>query len=257
MITETPFYFGSIKKLTGAFGQLFSNIKIQRFNEDGSIDKTISVPIRYSPGQKWLSARNERDLDNKVRIRESLPRMGFEITGIQYDSTRQLNPLRNNNKFKDNDIEKFLKQLIPVPYDISYSLNIKVKNADDGLQILEQILPFFCPSYNIRIEDIPQLGITRDVRLLFTGNISTSDNYEGSYTENREITHELSFVMKGYIYPHIKDSGIIREAIAKIYGNTVPQGDREVLEARPVPLTANFGNEEWTAKVTKRLEQDE
>ena len=32
---------------------------------------------------------------------------------------------------------------MPVPYNLGFDLNILVKQQDDGLQILEQILPFF------------------------------------------------------------------------------------------------------------------
>ena len=51
---------------------------------------------------------------------------------------------------------------MPVPYTIAFEVAIISKNQDDGLQIIEQILPYFQPHYNLSIKLIPSMKETRD-----------------------------------------------------------------------------------------------
>ena len=56
----------------------------------------------------------------------------------------------------------------------------------DGLQIVEQILPYFQPDYTITINTIPSMGIKRDVPIILN-NVSYEDTYDGSYTQRRAV----------------------------------------------------------------------
>ena len=90
MLINTPFYHGIIRKVIVSFGNLFSNIKIERRSDgsvDGTLEQTIAVPIAYSCKEKWV-VRIEQDptLDHHTFI--LLPRIAFEITGMTYDSAR-------------------------------------------------------------------------------------------------------------------------------------------------------------------------
>ena len=82
------FYHSTIKRAVSVFGTLFNNISIKR--PDGEF---IKVPLAYGPRQKWI-ARLQQDadlgLDGSTRTALSLPRMGFELTSIDYDGTRKL-----------------------------------------------------------------------------------------------------------------------------------------------------------------------
>ena len=79
------FYHSTIKRAVSVFGTLFNNITIKR--TDGKI---IPVPLAYGPRSRWI-ARLQSSLDpvsKKPAI--SLPRIGFELTTIEYDGSRKL-----------------------------------------------------------------------------------------------------------------------------------------------------------------------
>lgn len=132
----------------------------------------------------------------------SNPTIGFTPTGGDSPSTTAIATAK---------ISEITYAFQPVPYNMDLSLNIMVKNNDDGNQILEQILPFFTPEFSISVKEIPPLGIIKDIPVILTGVTSTED-YEGDFLgERRSIIHTLSFIMKAYLYGPIKDSGLIKE----------------------------------------------
>ena len=67
---------------------------------------------------------------------------------MNYDPVRKLNSTQKNSYILTSDKKTLRTQYIPVPYDLQFILSIFVRNADDGTQILEQILPYFMPDWN-------------------------------------------------------------------------------------------------------------
>ena len=149
----TYFYNESLRKTIIAFGSLFNDIYINRRNSAGTDVQTLKVPLAYGPKQKFL-VRLEADpnLDQKVAI--TLPRIGFEIAGLDYDPSRKLNRILKRKKVKstsDDKVKSMSTQYSPVPYNVNFELFVMTKNSDDGIQIVEQILPFFQPEYTVTI----------------------------------------------------------------------------------------------------------
>ena len=135
-----------------AFGTLFNNIHLVRKNNSGNIIQTMKVPLAYGPRQKWLQLIDQDpSLDNKVAI--TLPRLGFEIQNLSYDTTRKLNRVQQFRKVKGSAgaSGKLDTQYMPVPYNLDIELYAMAKQSDDALQIVEQILPYFQPDYTLRI----------------------------------------------------------------------------------------------------------
>ena len=302
-ITNTPFYFSSIRSLTAAFGSLFDNIHIMRYNTDGSLAKNILCPLAYSAGDKtiiMLQQRNPSIQQDKVDIKVSLPRIGYELTSMAYDSTRKGQTIAQNvyvpgsnvnfnaatavntatstinitnhgfasgkavtynvngggaiggltdgttyyvSLVDSNNIKLattftnaianstltltsvgsgtqyfstgYTMQFVPVPYTFDYTLSIFVKYIDDGLQIMEQILPYFTPFYTVSINDfVNPEGQKRDVPIFLT-SITSEDLYQGDVAEDRIITWTLTFTANYWVYPPVHDNtGIIKtEAI--------------------------------------------
>ena len=50
---------------------------------------------------------------------------------------------------------------MPVPYNVSFELNIITKLNEDALQIIEQILPFFQPAFNVTVDLVSSIGEKR------------------------------------------------------------------------------------------------
>ena len=176
---------------------MFNDIHINREDVAGGVNRTIKVPINYGPKEKML-ARLDADPELK-RPAIVLPRMSFELTDLNYGPTRKLNTIGKIVAANPNDANAAKYQYTPVPYDLNFILSIAVKNADDGTRILEQILPFFTPSWNSTVDLIPELGIKLDIPIVLNA-VSSEDSYEGDFEARRSIVWTLSFTMKGYIF---------------------------------------------------------
>lgn len=196
------FYHGLIKKYISIFGTLFNNIYVQHRNNNNQLVETLKVPLAYAPKQKFLvRISGDPNLDKKVGMQ--LPRMGFELQAVTYDSTRKLQSIgKLANRYQDNLGTVYN----PVPYNLNMNLFIFCKNAEDGTQIIEQILPFFKPEFTITINALPTMGIKFDVPIILS-SINVEDNYEGNFEQRRSIVWTLTFDIKGSLYPNIRGKG--------------------------------------------------
>lgn len=209
MLNTGNFYWGTIRKCIIAFGNLFNNIEIDRLNSSGSINKTIRVPLAYAPRQKFLARIDQLPNPEERNVQVVLPRMSFELIRIEYDSTRKLGATQQNRYVTGGN--NLSTQYVPVPYNIYINLYVYSKNSDDALQIVEQILPYFNPDFNLTIKAVPDLNIKHDIPIILE-NIDFSDTYDGEFTERRAIVWTLSFVMKTNFYGPATKQGVIRSA---------------------------------------------
>jgi hypothetical protein len=139
-----------------------------------------------------------------------LPRMAFDITGITLDTTQKMAKRNIISETHGSDITKKKTIKHYTSYDIGMSLYILAKNQDDGLQIVEQILPYFQPEYNVTITPVEGFNYKQDVSVIL-GGISIDDQYEGDFTERRVLTYQLDFTMKMKFFGPTADQKIIRE----------------------------------------------
>ena len=128
--------------------------------------------------------------------------MSFEMTSIQYDATRKSGITQT---FKASDGTNLKKVFMPVPYNIGFELSIFSKLNDDALQIIEQILPFFQPSFNITINLVSSIGEKRDVPIVLD-NISFRDEYEGDFTTRTALIYTCLL----YTSPSPRDRSLSR-----------------------------------------------
>lgn len=203
------FYNESTRNVVVGFGSIFNNIQLAKKDGSGNITQTMKVPLAYGPKQKWLARLTEDpNLNKKVAV--TLPRIGFEISGLEYDSARKLNKMVKVKKVADGEDNEQLKSgFMPVPYNVNFELFIMSKNSDDSLQILEQILPYFQPEYTVTLREVPELDIIRDVPVVLN-SISYEDNYEGDFASRRAIIYTLSFTAKYYLYGPVTSQNIIK-----------------------------------------------
>lgn len=193
------------------FGTMFDDVDVQRFNDAGERVQTLRVPIAYGPKEKFLvRISDDPNLDKEIAL--SLPRMAFEMTNMTYDPTRKLPSTIKNTHVSSTDKDKRLTQFTPVPYNIDMSLYVFVKNADDGVQILEQIFPFFTPEWTSQVRLIPEMGLTYDVPTVLN-SFTTEDTYEGDFSTRRALIHTLNFTIRGYVFGPVRSSGVIKRSI--------------------------------------------
>jgi len=207
-----PHYYNeAIRKTVIAFGTLFNNIEIQKVDPTvGTTLEVEKVPLAYGPKQKFLT-RLEQNPDVTRKVAITLPRLYFELTGVEYDAQRKTSPIQKFRAVISDEGSEVKVQYVPVPYNLSFELGIIAKSQDDGLQILEQILPYFQPNFNVTLNFIPDMNEKRDVAIILN-NISHEDDWEDSFSQRRSITWTLNFTAKSYIYGPYSNNGIIRKA---------------------------------------------
>lgn len=247
----TYYYHEIIRKTIVAFGTLFNQIHIRHNDQSGNSISDIRVPIAYGPRQKFLARiQQQSELNKATQI--SLPRMSFEMNSIQYDPSRKSSVVQT---FKTCDVSGNVKKVfMPVPYNIGFELNILTKLNDDALQIIEQILPYFQPGFNVTIDMIESIGEKKDVPIVLD-SINFQDDYEGDFSTRRALIYTLSFTAKTYLFGPVADStdGLIRKIQVDMYTSTdIQNANRELrYTLRPIPIDANpddnFGfDENWT-----------
>jgi len=177
---------------------------------DGSVLEEIKVPLAYGPKQKFLVRIEENQSNSKVAI--TIPRLYFEMTSIDYDATRKTSPIQKYKTIINNDGSEVRVQYVPVPYNLSFELGVIAKSQDDALQITEQILPYFQPSFSVTLNMIPDMNEKRDVAIVLN-NISYEDEWDDSFYERRYIVYTLNFTMKSYIYGPYNTADVIKKAI--------------------------------------------
>ena len=214
------FYHEIIRKTVIAFGTLFNDIHVRHEDQAGNPISEIKVPVAYGPRQKFLARITQQaELNKATQI--TLPRMSFEITSIQYDSSRKAGITQTFKAPNKDNEDKLTKVFMPVPYNIGFDLNILVKLQDDGLQILEQILPFFQPAFTLSIDLVKSIGEKRDVPMVLN-NISQQDDYEGDFSTRRALIYTLSFTAKSFMFGHISNTpeGLIRKVQLDYYSDS-------------------------------------
>ena len=212
----TTFYNESIKKALVGFGTLFNNINIERTG--ASNDKeVIKIPFAYAQRSRIVAilqgSGGVGSPHEEVSV--TLPRMSFEWTSITYDTTRKLNTLQRTATINTSDNSKLTYRWQRVPYTLDFTLGIYVDNTEDGLKIIEQILPFFTPEFTLTINDV----VKTDMPIILT-DVSQDDQWEGDFTESRVIIWSLTFQAKTYLYGPEKTSKVITEIITQNYANT-------------------------------------
>ena len=250
------FYHEIIRKTVIAFGTLFNDIHVRHQDQAGNDISDIKVPVAYGPRQKFLARiQQQPELNKATQI--TLPRMSFEITNISYDSTRKAG-ITQTFKAKDLNNDKMKKVFMPVPYNLGFDLNILVKLQDDGLQILEQILPFFQPSFNISIDLVKSIGEKRDIPMVLQ-NIAQSDDYEGDFVTRRALIYTLSFTAKTFFFNHIADTpeGLIKKVQLDYHTNMDRENKRRELRYVATPKAVKDYDNDNTATLTFNIGKNE
>lgn len=247
------FYHEIIRKTVVSFGTLFNGITIKHKDDAGNITSSVRVPLAYGPTQKFL-ARLEQVPNLNKPVQMNLPRMSFELIGMSYDTTRKLTTTQTFLT-RDVDNNQVRSAYLPVPYNLNFELSIMTKLNDDMLQIVEQILPYFQPNYNLSVDLVKEIGEKRDVPIVLD-NISMTDNYEGDYTERRALIYTLKFTAKTYLFGPVSSNSISSDIIKKV-SIGFAAGDSSGLTRREVTYSVEpRAIQNYTGTVTTIITKD-
>ena len=216
MLGNDHFYNRTIRKIIVAFGTLFNDLVLVRYNKAGTEEyERTRVPLSYGSKEKYIT-RLTTDPTLTKSIGVYVPRIAFDLTGINYDSTRKMNTL-NRNFAVNSTTGGVSGQYGPLPYNFDFDLSIFVRNQEDGTQILEQILPYFTPDFTVTVDLIPSLGRKYDLPVTLN-SVSPDIEYEGDMSTTRLVIWNLTFTVKGYIFPPVSlTGGLIKRANTNIF----------------------------------------
>lgn len=219
MLKQDAFYFSITKKMVATFGTIFNEIVVPRFDSEGNITQVLNVPISYAPKEKVLvRLKGDPNIDHKEAL--TLPRISFELTSVEYDAQRKLNPIQTVRPVQTTT-GSYKRQFVSTPHNFHFSLWIYAKNVEDGLVILEQILPFFTPEFPVKLNLIPEMNISHNVPVILN-SVQCEDTYAGDFKDdNRQIIWSLDFTMKGHYYGPIRTDAIIKFANVNFYAPAV------------------------------------
>jgi len=166
--------------------------------------------VRYGPREKFL-ARIEDNPDATALTAIKLPRMAFEISSINYAPDRKLQTINKIASRKNiNGVNVYDKVFNPVPYDVGFRLDIMAKTMEDGLRIVEQIIPYFTPEWTISakllgndFDNVTDIPVVLD-------NVAIDDSYAADFITRRVLTFTLTFTMKCYFFGPVTESKLIK-----------------------------------------------
>ena len=147
---------------------------------------------------------------------------------------------------------------MPVPYNLGFSLSILTQYNEDAMQIIEQILPIFQPSFNVTVDLVESIGEKRDVPLVLE-NINFEDNYSSGYEEKRVIVHNLQFTAKTYIFGAIADNseGLIRKVQVDYHTTTNTKTAKRELRYVATPRALKDYNDDNATTLAQDIDAEQ
>lgn len=212
-----------IRKITLAFGNVFSQIPLVRYNEDSEEVERFIISLIYSAKEQYVHRLiDDPELDTRVQI--VIPTMSYEMMGLRYDSSRK--QITNIKNFTQTP-EGTFSQYNPVPYDFDFDLNLYARTFEDAHQIVEHILSYFTPDYTIKVNLVPQMGIIKELPIILN-SVDRDVEYQGDREDNsRRIIFTFHFTVKGFIFGKITDASnkLITHSITNIYDGMISTND--------------------------------
>lgn len=248
-IFKNHFHHRHLEKYSKVFGTILNNMTVVRYDQNNVEQNRITVPVSFMPKEKFIQRLiSDLNLDRQPAI--VLPRMSYEITGLQYNANRKLN--KNIRVYiRDKDQANAYQVSTPVPYDIQFNVYITTKTESDMLQIIEQLAPAFTPDFTFHMVGIDNPSLKFDVPITLL-DIIPNDSYEGTFEENRVILWSMSFNMQAYLFGPIREGGLIKQVHIDV-NNTDTLAQYATIDIEPfidgVMLKDIGRDDDWVPKV--------
>lgn len=226
MLGKQYFYNRTIRKIVVAFGTLFNDIVVTRQNLAGTVNyEQFKVPLSYGPKEKYIT-RFQSDPNLIKSMNTVVPRISFEMTGLNYDPSRKQASTIKNFAVNNGVVSS---QYAPIPYNFDFTVSIYVRNIEDGTQIVEQILPFFTPDFTVTVDLIEGMNQKYDIPVMLE-SVTPNIDYEGDMSTTRLNIWDLTFTVKGFIFPPVAvgSDKLIKQANTNIYIDTQSRDNQRV-----------------------------
>jgi hypothetical protein len=195
----------TIKKNTVAILDLFNDMEVPRFSQDGELISSIKIPIIFGNRDKLFQHLDNTNSNLSTGNINSLPKMALTFDGMSKSPARDTNKLQKINRTSGTEIINF--QFNPRAYDFMFTLNIATRTLTDMTIIVEQIAPLFRPTRTLYVKEIDIQEEASELTLEigdFTFNLP--DSLEES--DIRIVECSLPITLRGNLYLPIKDTSI-------------------------------------------------
>jgi hypothetical protein len=227
MLGHEPFFHDLIRKQTVCFAALFNDLRIQRFEEDGTVSQDLRVPLKYAPKEKVVALlKGDPNLTKQAAV--TLPVLSFQLVRAGRDNQRMINPVQNIARHVPNTTG-VTSVHVPIPWNFFFDLHVYFGNMSDGMKIVEQILPFFASNFSVNANLVPDLGAAgnHDLYIEMGGEPDLTDSFDSAPTDRRYLIWTIRFVLRGYLYGPLRKSAIIKFVDVGLYSptsNTLMEG---------------------------------
>lgn len=237
------FYDGQIRRYLAQVIRMLSNFKYR--TADG-LEKV--VPVTYGDISRQVASILKDNSENKM---PSAPRIAVYMTDLELDRSRLSDAtftskvhIREREVLEDGSsssgtygtaqgLNYTVERLMPTPYKLSIKADIWSTNTDQKLQILEQILVLFNPSFEIQTTDNYVDWTSLSVVELTDVTLTSRSIPQGIDSEIDIAT--LEFETPIYITPpaRVTRMGVIHTIVANIFTEATGDIDPDFLYGLP------------------------
>jgi len=153
------FYDGQVRRYLTQFIQIMSN-----FAYKTAQGQLVRVPVRYGDMTRQVGQILRKNSENTI---PSAPFIACYIKDMQYDLTRLQDPtfiskINIRERAFDETSQEYLnvqgnnytvERIMPSPYKITFAADIWTSSTEQKLQVWEQLVVFFNPSFEIQTTD--------------------------------------------------------------------------------------------------------
>ena len=222
------FYDGQVRRYLTQFMNILSNFAYK----DGK-GNLVQVPVRYGDMSRQVAQILKKNSENTV---PSAPFIACYIKDLQFDRGRLQDPTfvskvhirerafdENNQEYLNTQGSNYtVERIMPSPWTITFSADIWTTNTDMKLQIWEQLVVFFNPSFEIQTTD-NYIDWTSLSTVTLERQTFTSRTIPQGVNEDIDIL-TIEFTAPIWITPpaKVKKLGIVTKIISNAYA--VSQG---------------------------------
>ena len=215
-----PYYYPRvIERINTALIDVFNDVQINRFNEDGTISKIIDVPIIPHYSKNFAEY-----IINTNRVKESryqTPIMGLRITGLNRDAAR-ITQQKYIRKIYNEANGQYLRDRRPSPWKIGFTLSIYTENLEDFSQLIENIITYFDPTLTLSIKEFEKVNIERDI-IVTLNDPNLEMNDEVDREDHQSYSIDLPLTASCVFYPPLSTAAVVKFISTNV--NTIEAGN--------------------------------
>lgn len=219
---KSHYYYRTIWSHVVGFSDLFNDMEIYTYDREGNPIGRKAVPLFLAPKEKVVSILSVIPGEPKPEVDNVLPRMSIAWNSIELDTERlrdQADTRRLWVEYVDlDDGQKFKNTVVDlqtVSYKLGFELTIWTKYMDHGVQIIENILPFFAPDLHVSLYE-RGIGIERKSKVELT-SVNNNFAYDLNEPDKRVLQWNLNFDMECNLYKPLQLTQDIRAVITRVY----------------------------------------